>query len=101
MSNLGEYLRLLAKIECFVCAFVMEVTMNYNFYDFAKAYQDELRSQANQYRLSEQIVPSQPAARDRLLTSLGNILISLGEMIKSWRTCPDLGCGAEVSRARV
>jgi hypothetical protein len=79
----------------------MEVTMNYNFYDFAKAYQDMLRSQANEYRVSEQIVTSPPAARDRLLTTLGNTLISLGKMVKSWRTCPDLGCGAEVSRARV
>ncbi|MBN1148962.1 MAG: hypothetical protein JXA78_17015 [Anaerolineales bacterium] len=72
-----------------------------NLYDFAKAYQDDLRRQGNDFRLSQQTAPYQLATRDRLLTILGNALISLGVTIKSWRTRADLGCAAKASHLRV
>ena len=72
-----------------------------NLYDFAKAYQDDLRMQGDMARIYAQFAPSQPAAWDRFLTILGDALISLGKMVKSWRTRSDLGGCAEVSRARV
>lgn len=75
--------------------------MNYNFFDFAKAYQQDLRDQADINRLYRRAVASQPAVRDRLLTALGNTLISLGEVVKSWRTSPELGGCSEVTHGRV
>ena len=76
------------------------MTMHTHLFDFAKAYQEDLREQASAYRFSQRFTPTQTATRDRLLTGLGDALISLGEVVKSWRTCPDLGRCTEASQSR-
>lgn len=75
--------------------------MNVNLFDFAKAYQNELLKSGRKVCFSQSSALISSTVRDRLLTGLGNALISLGMMVKSWRACSELGRCTDVTQGRV
>ena len=84
MSNIDKYLS--SPGVCFKKCLVKgleDIAMFYPLYDLAKIRQDELLGAAQSACVLDQAYRAFPTLMDRLLIRLGDILISLGQKVRS------------------
>lgn len=72
--------------------------MNTMWYEFGRAYQDELLRSSGKPQFTERGLARIPLLRDHLLNKLGGVLIALGETIINRSSCAELPQCAELSQ---
>ena len=83
LSNLAVYLTLMDIYFVKMVKGLEDITMFYPLYDLAKIRQDELLESAQSACVLHRAYQSVPTLMDRLLIGLGDVLISLGQKIRS------------------